>query len=178
MSQTEMSDAVATATKVVEIFVDDSLKALPLPETFWNDAYVLGFLMCAAIQMTQGRYGDALQPIDAAEAAFRAIAESAGRDVQALKDRVGVFQNEGDRDYLQAMLAADKLVRYVTGSAMMDADPVIVAARERTAELIATGIFGDGTVSEEAAVRATLLTTLFTDVVHSRFGLSPDTNAQ
>lgn len=172
MTEAIETEAKATAGKVIDIFVDDRLKSLPLPETFWEDAYVLGFLMCAAMQMTQGRYGDELEPLLAAEATFQALGDVSGLGTETIKTRVGECQDGEDTDYFQAMISADKLVRYVTGSGNMTHDPLIAAVREKTDRLIDSGAFGDGEVSTESAMRATLMTTLFTDVVMDRFGIA------
>ncbi len=167
------TEAKATAQEVIGVFVDDGLRAASPPETLWNDAYVLGFLMCAGIQMTQGRHGDDLEPLDAAEATFEAIGDVSGLGTDAIKARVGECQDDGDTDYIKAMVAADKLVRYVAGTVNMEHDPLIAAVRERAAGLIDAGAFGEGDVSEETAMRVTLLTALFTDVVKDRLGIEP-----
>lgn len=172
MSDGIETEARATACKVIDIFVDDRLKNLPLPDAFWEDAYVLGFLMCAAIQMTQGRYGDALEPLAAAEATFQALGDMSGLGAEAIKTRVGECQDSGDTDYLKAMVSADKLVRYVTGAGTIAYDPLILEVRAQADRMIAEGAFGEGEISAESAMRATLMTTLFTDVVMERFGIA------
>lgn len=171
MTDAIQTEAKATAEQVIGVFVDDGLRAASPPETLWNDAYVLGFLMCAGIQMTQGRHGDDLEPLDAAEATFAAIGDASGLGTDAIKSRVGECQDGGDTDYVKAMVAADKLVRYVAGTTNMEHDPLIVAVRERANGLIDAGAFGDGDVSEESAMRVTLLTALFTDIVKDRLGI-------
>ena len=75
-----------------------------------------------------------------------------------------MLQNEGDLEYLDAMKAADKLVRFIAGSATARLDPVVLAAREK-----AVRMREDGSISEEAALRAVLVNTLFTEVVMERF---------
>lgn len=172
MTEPIETEAKATAGKVIDIFVDDRLKSLPLPDAFWEDAYVLGFLMCAAIQMTQGRYGEELEPLAAAEATFQALGDMSGLGADAIKTRVGECQDGGNADYLKAMVSADKLVRYVTGASSMAHDPLIMAVRDKADRMIEAGAFGDGEISPESAMRATLMTTLFTDVVMDRFGIS------
>lgn len=174
MTGTIDTQARATAEQVIEVFVDDRLKALPLPAGFWDDAYVLGFLMCATIQMTQGRHGDALEPLAVVEATFEALGAMSGKGTEAVKTRVGECQDAADADYLRAMVSADKLVRHVTGASAMRDDPLIAAIREKTVQLIESGAFGDHEITEESAMRAVLVTTLFTEVVMERFGLAAD----
>lgn len=162
-----------TAARVIAIFVDDRLKALPLPEGFWDDDYVLGFLMCSAVQLTQARHGDDLEPMAAADATFEALSEASGKGIEAVKDRVGVLQNAGSTDYLHAMMLADKLVRFIAGSTTAALDPVVLAARERTRGMYEDGLLDAETVPEDAALRGVLVTTLFTDVVMERFAPQP-----
>jgi hypothetical protein len=154
-------EARETAARVISIFVDERLKAMPLPDGFWDDDYVLGFLMCAAVQLTQARYGEEVDPLIAADATFQAMSEASGRDVQAVKDRVGVLQNSGSMDYLNAMKLADKLVRFISGSVTAALDPVVLKAREQVSE----------TVPEDAALRGVLVRNLFTDEIMERFNL-------
>ncbi|MBE9552822.1 MAG: hypothetical protein IMF05_05085 [Proteobacteria bacterium] len=163
---TEVRD---TAERVIAIFVDDRLKAMPLPEGFWEDDYVLGFLMCSALQLTQARHGDNLDPLAAADAAFQVLGEASGTGIEAVKDRVGVLQNSGSLDYLQAMKMADKLVRFISGSTMAALDPVVLAAREQTRQMFADGSLDPDKVSEDAALRGILVNNLFTDVIRERF---------
>lgn len=163
------TEARDTAERVIAIFVDDRLKAMPLPEGFWEDDYVLGFLMCSALQLTQARHGDNLDPLAAADAAFQVLGEASGSGIEAVKDRVGVLQNSGSLDYLQAMKMADKLVRFVSGSTTAALDPVVLAAREQTRQMFADGSLDPDKVSEDAALRGILVNNLFTDVIRERF---------
>ncbi|MCK5621685.1 MAG: hypothetical protein KAJ11_05285 [Alphaproteobacteria bacterium] len=163
------TEARDTAERVIAIFVDDRLKAMPLPEGFWEDDYVLGFLMCSALQLTQARHGDNLDPLAAADAAFQVLGEASGSGIEAVKDRVGVLQNSGSLDYLQAMKMADKLVRFISGSTTAALDPVILAAREQTRQMFADGSLDPDKVSEDAALRGILVNNLFTDVIRERF---------
>lgn len=175
MTETTKAEAKTTADEVIGIFVDDNLKNLNLPDDFWDDAYVLGFLLCVGLQLTQGRHGNGLTPLGAAEATFDALGDASGLGADAIKDRVGELQNTAEADYLQAMLSADKLVRFIAGAAGMQRDPVIASAQERMRKDMEAGLFGDD-MSEERALQVTLLTTLFTDVVVDRFGLDTPAN--
>ncbi len=172
MTEDLASEARDTASRVISIFVDDNLKSLPLPGSFWDDDYVLGFLMCAAVQLTQARYSEEVDPLVAADATFEAIAEASGRDVQAVKDRVGVLQNSGSADYLHAMKLADKLVRFISGSVTAALDSVVLAAREQVRKMYDEGILDADKVPEDAALRGVLVRNLFTDEVMKRFDLS------
>lgn len=174
MTEKVAADARDTAARVISIFVDDKLKATPLPEGFWEDDYVLGFLMCSALQLTQARHGDDVDPLEAADATFEALAEASGNDVEAVKDRVGVLQNSGSRDYLEAMKLADKLVRFVSGSATAALDPVVLKAREQVSEMYEDGSLDREKVPEAAALRGLLVNNLFISVVRKRFGLGAD----
>lgn len=160
-----------TAARVIAIFVDERLKALPLPEGFWNDDYVLGFLMCSGVQLTQARYGEDVDPLVAADATFEALAEASGKDIQAVKDRVGVLQNSGSADYLHAMKLADKLVRFISGSVTAGLDPVVLKAREQVRQMYDAGTLDPEKVPEDAALRGVLVRNLFTDEVMKRFNL-------
>ncbi len=169
MSEPIEAQARQTANEVIDVFVDDRMRALPASDGFWEDAYVLGFLLCAALQLTQGRHGDDLEPIAAADAVLHALGDASGAGVDWMKDRVGVLQNEGDRDYLNAMTAADKLVRFIAGSAASRLDPMVVKARETAVRMREDGSLDPDKVSEEAALRGVLVDTLFTRVVRERF---------
>jgi hypothetical protein len=163
------TEARDTAERVIAIFVDDRLKALPLPEGFWEDDYVLGFLMCSALQLTQARHGDDLDPLAAADATFQVLGEASGNGIEAVKDRVGVLQNSGSLDYLQAMKMADKLVRFISGSTTAALDPVVLKAREQARQMFADGSLDPDKVPEDAALRGILVNNLFTVVVKERF---------
>jgi len=165
------TEARDTARQVIGIFVDDRLKAMPLPDGFWNDDYVLGFLMCSAVMLTEARHGDGLEQLAAADATFEALGELSGNGAGAVKDRVGELQNSGSRDYLQAMKLADKLVRFISGSTTAALDPVVLKAREEAQRMYRVGNLDPETVPEDAAVRGILVTSLFTDVVRERFGI-------
>lgn len=169
MSESIETQARETAQEVIGVFVGDRLKPIATAEGFWDDAYVLGFLLCAAVQLTQGRHGDELNPIAAADAVLHALGDASGGGVAQMKDRVGVLQNEGNLDYLGAMKAADKLVRFIAGSASSRLDPVVVAARKEAVRMREDGTLDTDKVSEEAALRAVLVNTLFTEVVIGRF---------
>lgn len=169
MSASIEAQARETADEVIAVFVDDRMRAIPAADGFWDDAYVLGFLLCAALQLAQGRHGDDLEPIAAADAVLHALGDASGAGVDHMKARVGVLQNEGDLEYLNAMKAADKLVRFIGGSAAGQLDPVVVAARETAARMRADGSFDPDKVSEDAALRGVLVNTLFTEVVMERF---------
>lgn len=169
MSESIEAQARATAQEVIRAFVGDQLKPLAVVDGFWDDAYVVGFLLCAALQLTQGRHGDDLNPIAAADAVLHALGDASGGGVTQMKDRVGVLQNEGNLDYLSAMKAADKLVRFIAGSASSRLDPVVVAARKVAVRLREDGTLDTDKISEEAALRAVLVNTLFTEVVIKRF---------
>lgn len=158
-----------TAERVIGIFVDDRLKALPPPEGFWEDDYVLGFLMCSVLQLTQARHGDDLDPLAAADVTFQVLGEASGTGTEAVKDRVGVLQNSGSLDYLEAMKLADKLVRFIAGSTTAALDPVVLKAREQARQMFADGSLDPDKVSEDAALRGILVNNLFTDVVKERF---------
>lgn len=161
--------AQATAGEVISAFVDERLKAIPTSDGFWEDPYVLGFLLCAALQLTQGRHGEDLEPIAAADAVLHALGDTSGAGVDEVKDRVGALQNEGNLQYLNAMMAADKLVRFIAGSTASQLDPVVVAARKKAARMREEGLLDPNKVSEDAALRAILVDSLFTDVVRARF---------
>jgi len=165
------TEARDTAARVIAIFVDDRLKATPLPDGFWDDDYVLGFLMCGAVMLTEARHGDDLDQLAAADATFQALGELSGNGVQAVKDRVGELQNSGSRDYLEAMKLADKLVRFISGSTTAALDPVVLKAREQALGMYREGSLDLDKVPEDAAVRAILVNTLFTDVVKERFDI-------
>lgn len=158
-----------TAQRVIEIFVDDRLKAMPLPEGFWDDDYVLGFLMCSAVMLTEARHGDKLEQLAAADATFQALGEMSGKGEAAVKDRVGVLQNSGSADYLYGMKLADKMVRFIAGSTTAALDPVVLTAREQARLMYAEGILDPEKVPEDAAVRGILVNNLFTDMVKERF---------
>jgi hypothetical protein len=173
-SEAAMNDSIEaqareTADEVIAVFVDDRMRAIPPTDGFWEDPYVLGFLLCAALQLTQGRHGDDLEPIAAADLVLHALGDASGAGVDQMKDRVGVLQNEGDLEYLDAMKAADKLVRFIAGSGASHLDPVVLAAREKAVRMREDGSLDPDTVSEEAALRAVLVNTLFTEVVMGRF---------
>ena len=170
MKETIEDQARGTADEVIAVFVDDRMKAIPASDGFWEDPYVLGFLLCAALQLTQGRHGEDLEPIAAADAVLHALGDASGSGVDHMKARVGVLQNEGNLEYLDAMKAADTLVRFVTGSAVGRLDPVILAAREQAIRMRSDGSLDPDKVSEEAALRGVLVNTLFTEVVMGRFG--------
>jgi len=169
MDESIRAQAQETATRVITAFVDEPMRSIPASQEFWEDGYVLGFLICAAVQLTQGRHGDELEPIAAAEVALHALGEVSGAGVERMKDRVGLLQNEGDLRYLNAMMAADKLVRFIAGSAASQLDPVVLAARKKAARMRADGSLDPDKVSEDAALRGVLVHTLFTDVVRARF---------
>ena len=169
MSESIEAQARETADEVISVFVDDRMRAIPAADGFWEDAYVLGFLLCAALQLTQGRHGDDLEPIAAADAVLHALGDASGAGVDQVKDRVGVLQNEGDLEYLDAMKAADKLVRFIAGSATARLDPVVLAAREKAVRMREDGSIDPDTISEDAALRGVLVNTLFTEVVMERF---------
>ena len=169
MSESIEAQARATANEVIGVFVDDQMRAIPGADGFWEDAYVLGFLLCAALQLTQGRHGDDLEPIAAADAVLHALGDASGAGVDDMKDRVGVLQNEGNLEYLGAMKAADKLVRFIAGSATARLDPQVLAAREKAVRMREDGSLDPDKVSEEAALRGVLVNTLFTEVVMARF---------
>jgi len=169
MSESIEAQARATANEVIGVFVDDRMRAIPDADGFWEDAYVLGFLLCAALQLTQGRHGDDLEPIAAADAVLHALGDASGAGVDDMKDRVGVLQNEGNLEYLGAMKAADKLVRFIAGSATARLDPLVLAAREKAVRMREDGSLDPDKVSEEAALRGVLVNTLFTEVVMARF---------
>lgn len=174
MTEDLTADARGTAAQVISIFVDDRLKASPLPAGFWDDDYVLGFLMCCAIEMTQAQFGDAIEPMAAADAAFEVLAAESGSDIEAVKARVGVLQNTGSADYLHGMKLADKLVRYISGSATAALDPVVLNAREQARQLYENGSLDRDKVPEEAALRGVLVATLFTNVVRQRFDMTAE----
>ena len=169
MTDDRTVEAKDTAIEVIAIFVDDRLKTQPLPDGFWDDDYVLGFLMCSALQLTQARFGDDLDPLAAADATFQALGEVSGNGPEAVKERVGMLQNSGSPDYLQAMLLADKLVRFISGSTTAALDPVVLKAREQAHAMFADGSLDAEKISEEAALRGVLVTNLFTEVVRKRF---------
>lgn len=160
-----------TAERVIAIFVDDRLKALPLPDGFWDDDYVLGFLMCCAVQLTQARHGDDLNPLAAADATFAVLGEASGSGPDAVKERVGALQNSGSLDYLEAMKQADKLVRFISGSTMAALDPVVLQAREQARLMFEDGSLDSETVPADAALRGVLVNNLFTQVVKERFDI-------
>jgi hypothetical protein len=163
------TDPKDTAERVITIFVDDRLKALPLPEGFWKDDYVLGFLMCSAVMLTEARHGDELEQLAAADATFEVLGEMSGSGIEAVKERVGELQNAGSLDYLQAMKMADKLVRFISGSTTAALDPVVLKAREQARQMFQDGSLDPEKVPEDAAVRGILVNSLFTDVVKERF---------
>lgn len=171
MTEDLSMEARETAARVIDIFVDEELKASPLPDGFWDDDYVLGFLMCSAVQLTQARYGDDLEPLEAAEATFEVLGEASGKGIEAVKDRVGALQNSGSGDYLEAMKLADKMVRYISGSTTAALDPVVLKAREQARQMYQNGTLDPESVPENAALRGLLVNNLFTDVVRQRFGI-------
>lgn len=172
MNEDLAGEARETAARVISIFVDDKMRSQPLPDRFWDDDYVLGFLMCAAVQLTQARHGEDLDPLIAAGATFEAISEISGRGVQAVKDRVGVLQNSGSAEYLHAMKLADKLVRFISGSVTAALDPVVLTAREQVRRMYDDGVLDPDQVPEDAALRGVLVRNLFTDTVAERFSLA------
>lgn len=169
MSESIEAQAQETAREVIAAFVDQQMRAIPPSQGFWEDSYVLGFLLCAALQLTQGRHGEKLEPIAAADAVLQALGEASGAGVKRMKDRVGLLQNEGNLQYLNAMMAADKLVRFIAGSTASRLDPVVLAARKKVARMREDGSLDPEKVSEDVALRGILVDTLFTDVVRARF---------
>jgi len=171
MNDSIRAQAQETAGEVIAAFVDERMKALSASDGFWEDPYVLGFLLCATLQLTQGRHGEDLDPVAAADAVLHALGDTSGAGVDEMKDRVGALQNEGNFQYLNAMMAADKLVRFIAGSTASQLDPVVVAARRKAARMREEGSLDRNTVSEDTALRGILVDTLFTDVVRARFEL-------
>ncbi len=172
MTENLETQARETAEQIVSIFVDDRLKSAELPEEFWRDGYVLGFLLCIALQMTQGKHGDDLDPLVAADAAFDALGDASGLGIESIKERVGELQDGADQEYLKAMKLADKLVRFIGGSATAALDPVVLEARNTARQMLADGRFDPDTVSEETALRGVLVDNLFTEVVRQKFDLT------
>jgi hypothetical protein len=96
MSESIEAQARETADEVIAVFIDDRMRAIPASDGFWEDPYVLGFLLCAALQLTQGRHSEDLEPIAAADAVLHALGDASGAGVDQMKDWVGALQNEGN----------------------------------------------------------------------------------
>src|SRR5581483_6846650 len=122
--------ARADVAPMLRVFTDIA----PLPEAFWSDPYVLGYLSSvggmAAEDATDGRLGQR----DLATAAFRALGALAAKPVAELRAAVEDGGPEAVQEFEEGFLAAYKVAAVGTGSDEFDQDEVVRQARAFAAE--------------------------------------------
>lgn len=168
------SEAMERATGAVRFFVERVSDTVGLPEGFWEDPYVFGFLVGAGILAAAGAGGGAAPGHTAAQAGIAAVAVVSGLEQAVITKQLAAVQDDEDADYIRGIGNAQKLMAVVAGYGGLEDDPDIVAARERAEEIYTPEVLGDREVSEEAKLLGALQLTLFDEVVLGRFGLEPE----
>lgn len=157
------------ATQAVEPLIRTLEMTGGVPEGFWEDAYVLGFLNgCIGIMAkmaTRGKIdgGDLGQVMIGV---FDAISGGQGSEIAT---RVIPLQESEDTEFLRGVTSAAKTISVAYGFPDYDTDPDVVAARRLAKSMSSVSSIFAGP-SEAAQVAGALHKMLFFNVVRDRLG--------
>lgn len=175
-SAQQRKDALATAVEAIGPLLDAVAEMGPVPDAFWADTYVIGYLAGVGGSAVEEATGGALSEKDTSEAAFEAVAEVSGRESAAIwllvQDAEGVL----DENFEAGFDAAALVMAVAWGVPDVEEEDLVKEARAfvaaNAADLDAEGAPPDPT---DRAVLA-LQTMLFFGYVQNQF-YAPDTGA-
>ncbi len=165
------SEAMERATGAVRFFVERISNTVGLPDGFWDDPYVFGFLIGAGILAASGARGGGVAGHTAAQAGIAAVSLVSGLEQAAVTQQLSAVQDSEDADYVRGITSAQKLMAVAAGYRGLDDDPDVIAARERAEELYSPEVLGEEDISEDGKLIGALQITLFVEVVIERFGI-------
>ena len=156
-----MQNAVAAARGDLLPLLRVLTRIGPLPEAFWQDRYVLGYLSAvagmAAEEATEGRLGEK----DLAKVSFRALGSIAGKPAVALRAAVENGAADALAEFADGFEAASMVAAVHSGSDEFDRDRAVIGARKFVAEN-SDRLDSDGAPADMAARVALILeSTLF-----------------
>lgn len=133
-SERIMRMAVDAARDEIALLLSTLRPLGPLPDQFWRDPYVIGYLAgvggMAAEDVTDGRLGEK----DLTKASFRALGLAAGKPPAQLRAEIEEGPPESLAEFEGGFLAAYKVAAVGCGDDTFDDDDIVVQARAFVAE--------------------------------------------
>jgi hypothetical protein len=174
MSEDVVKDAEQLGEKLARTFlglVQNSVEMdTDLPDGFWDDAFVLGFLGGCVLKSAPSKGLALLKPDLLLGVMSRVLANLSGREAAEMERRI-LELHDRDRDFRRGADNADKILSITWGLPGYDDDPDILDGHQRALDMREAGFFLDGEVSEQKALVAALQLSLFREVVFDRFGV-------
>lgn len=133
----------------------------PWPPEFWRDPYVVGFLVYVMGAMMNLTSGGKLSTQDRGTVLIATLKEVGGYSPDFM-DRVALFSEARDPDFMLGGRNAETVVTYVMNLHPMPGDPDVARATE-----LAKGTTLTGSVGRDE-IGGTLMHLLFADVVKKR----------
>ncbi|MEQ8369395.1 MAG: hypothetical protein RIE31_06530 [Alphaproteobacteria bacterium] len=159
--------AAAAARQAVAPLVDTFRRTGGLPDGFWDDAYVFGYMGGTAAMAARLAAGGSLDEETLGEVVLSVLEECAGRDRDWLAGRAEALHGAADAAFAEGRRNAEKVMTVAMGGRQFDKDPDVRAARDLVQRMRAMKLLQKNAEprADVAACLQTLL--LFDRVRHS-----------
>lgn len=134
-----------------------------LPPGFWDDAYVLGYLMGTATHFARLVNPDGMKDEDLGMVLIAALRKLSGSDAEAITDRILQLQEVRERDFKRAVDASEKPIAWIYEIVPMEHDKLV-----RDATRIEAATLPGGEKPERSAIAWRLHQMLFYDEIDKR----------
>lgn len=141
----------------------------PLPNKFWEDPFVLGFIYITIASFAKISTGGKVTGADLGQCMFDTFSRISGRDGVEIGERATNFANHKNREFFLGMEKANKVIDVGFGSREFDHDKDVIEAISRVDALGSTLDFL-GETSRVSKITAQLMIVCFYNVVRERFG--------
>lgn len=144
-----------------------------IPEGFWRDEFVLGYMSCAiGIFMTMAN-GKPLGR-EMGQGYIEVVAELTGTDGLSITKQMAELLHHPTVDSSKGVSAADRIITVAVGQTTHDTDPDVKMARLLASDPRFPNFGGSGSANSKAS--AHLLQTLFFEVIYERLGARTSEN--
>jgi hypothetical protein len=124
------NEVSAAARQAVEPLVDTFRRTGGLPDGFWDDPYVFGYMGGTAAMAARLAAGGGLDDDTLGEVVLTVLHESSARERDWLASRAETLHGAGDESFAEGQRNAEKVMAVAMGGRQFDKDMDVRAARD------------------------------------------------
>jgi hypothetical protein len=143
----------------------------PLPDGFWHDPYVLGYISSTISTFAKTATSGKITGADLGYCLFETLGKISGRNGVEIGQRVTSLAQAKDPDFFEGVDAAGKVIAVTDGSREFDDDPDVIAA-VKMADSIGSSLDLSEPTDRATRISSCLGIIVFNNRIKKRFGLS------